>query len=216
MAFTSPQKEAVPAPATVLAPKLIDPQVQTVQQADTDITILQDITVTLAGSSHDICINNILEKDIAEPQHQIHVEENTTPQHDIGTNMNILVDENSDQIAGTTTPSEVDTVIPTNANSYSMQLFNVTDDIVRTETIYHEPILTPVQPLDVSSIAATPGATIDPTLRKEMNFMQDWLNRAAETDVPFSQVISKSQKKKLNKNKVGYQTRSQGPLPSSK
>jgi len=59
-------------------------------------------------------------------------------------------------------------------------------------------------------------ATIDPTLRKEMDFMQDWLNKAAETDVPFSPLISKSQKKKLNENKNGYQTRPQGPLPSPK
>jgi len=59
-------------------------------------------------------------------------------------------------------------------------------------------------------------ATIDPTLRKEMDFMQDWLNKAGETDVPFPLVISKSQKKKLNENKDGYQTRSQVPLLSSK
>jgi len=214
MAFTGPQKEAVPAPAAV--PKVIDPQIQTAQQADTNIPILQDITIILRCSNHDIGINNIPEEDIAQAQHQstIHVEDNTTPQNDIDTNMNIHVDENSNQIASTATPSEADTVIPTNVNSYSMQLFNVIDDIVCTETVYHEPILTPVQPLNVSSIEEAPGATIDPTLRKEMNFMQDWLKKTVETDAPFSLVISKSQKKKLNKMKVGYQTRSQGPLPS--
>jgi hypothetical protein len=77
--------------------------------------------------------------------------------------MNIPVDENSDQIAGTRTPSEANRVIPTNANSYSMQLFNVTGDIVRTETIYHVPILMPVLLIDISSTTAAPGATIDPT-----------------------------------------------------
>jgi len=127
---------------------------------------MQDITVSLAGSNHNIGINNIPKEDIAEAHHQtfIPVEDNNTPQHDIGTNMNIRVDEKLDQIEGTITTSEADTVIPTNANSYSMQLFNVTDDIVLTETVYHEPILTPVQPLDVSSIVAAPGVTIDPTL----------------------------------------------------
>ena len=49
-------------------------------------------------------------------------------------------------------------------NSFSMQLNNVTDEIVRTEIINDEPILTSVRTLDVSSIAADPNANIDPTL----------------------------------------------------
>jgi len=97
-----------------------------------------------------------------------------------------------------------------------LQRRNSNLDIVRTDTIHHEPILTYVRTLDVSSITAAPDATIDPTLHKEMNFMQSWLNKVSETNVPFSPVISKSQKKKLNKLKAGYQTRSQGPIPSSK
>jgi len=51
--------------------------------------------------------------------------------------------------------------------------------------------------------------------------MQAWLGKAAvNEDVPFSPVITKSQRKKLakqirEKNKVTYPTWSQGPLPSS-
>jgi len=71
-------------------------------------------------------------------------------------------------------------------NSFSMQLNNVTYEIVRTEIINDEPILTPVRTLDVSSIAADPNANIDPTLQKEMDFMQTWLAKAAATEVPFS------------------------------
>jgi len=47
-----------------------------------------------------------------------------------------------------------------------------------------------------------------------MEFMQTWLAKAVVNDAPFTQVISKSQKKKMHK--AAYQTRSQGPLPPSK
>lgn len=135
--------------------------------------------------------------------------------------MTIPLEENPDQMADTTIPFEAVTIIHTNSNtmsqnSFSMPLFNVTYDIVCTDTVHHEPILTSVRTLDVRSIVEAPYATIDPTLQKEMNFMQSWLNKAVETDVPFSPVISKSQKKKLNKLKAGYQTCSQGSIPLSK
>lgn len=83
----------------------------------------------------------------------------------------------------------------------------------------HEPVITPVQPLYVSFIRADSEATVDPTLQKDINFMKSWLEKAAvNEDVPFSLVISKSQKKKLAKmnkeqTKTCYSTRSQGPLP---
>jgi hypothetical protein len=84
LAFAAPQKEVAPVP------------------------IQQDITVTLAGSNRDIGNNNILEEDITEVQHQsyIPVEDNNVTQHDMGTNMNIPLEENSDQMADTTIPSE--------------------------------------------------------------------------------------------------------------
>jgi len=103
-------------------------------------------------------------------------------------------------------------------NFFSVQLNNVTDEIVRTEFINDEPILTPVRTLDVSSIAADPNAIIDPTLRKEMDFMQTWLDKAAAIEVPFPPVLSKSQKKNMNKQTIDFQTKtcSQGPLPTAK
>jgi len=54
---------------------------------------------------------------------------------------------------------------------------------------------------------------VDPTLQKEIDFMQTWLAKVVVNDLPFSPVISKLQKKKMNKAKASYQTRSQGPLP---
>ena len=68
-----------------------------------------------------------------------------------------------------------------------------------------------MQNLDASAIAVDPNATVHPMLRKEMDFMQTWLEKAdVNEEVPFSPVVSKSQKKKLARlNKAaGYQTRS--------
>jgi len=71
--------------------------------------------------------------------------------------------------------------------------------------------------LDVSSIRADPNAPLDPTLQKDLDFMKIWLDKAVvNEDVPFSPVLSKSQKKKLKQQvKASYQTQSQGPLPTS-
>jgi len=66
----------------------------------------------------------------------------------------------------------------------------------------------------VSSIVAHDDATVDPVLQKEMDFMQTWLAKAAVNDGPFTEVLSKSQKKKLQK--ASYQTRSRGHIPPSK
>jgi len=106
--------------------------------------------------------------------------------------------------------------IDASQHSFSMPLINVTDTVTRTALVdSHEPILTQVVPLDVNSIRADPEATVDPTLQKNLDFMQTWLTKVA--DVPFTPVLSKSQKKQLNKSKANsnYQTRSQGPLPNS-
>lgn len=99
--------------------------------------------------------------------------------------------------------------------SFSMPLVNVTDSVARIAVVvYDDPIITPVIPLEVSHFTAAPDATVNPTLEKNMDFMNNWLKQVAVNDVPFSPVISKSQKKKLNKIKANYQTRSQGPLPT--
>ncbi|KEH26717.1 DUF4283 domain protein [Medicago truncatula] len=78
-------------------------------------------------------------------------------------------------------------------------------------------VLSPVKQmtLDISSIVAPEGSKIDPVLQKDLDFMHTWLSKAAATEVPFIEVVSKSQKKK-NMQKIPYKTRSQGPLPPSK
>jgi len=60
------------------------------------------------------------------------------------------------------------------------------------------PVLSPVKNthLDISSIVVPDNATIDPVLQKDLNFMQTWLAKAAETKTPFIEVVSKSQRKK--------------------
>lgn len=116
----------------------------------------------------------------------------------------------------------VNRTLDVSQNSFSMPLTNVIDVVARSAIVVtHEPIITPVESLDVNSIRADPDATVDPTLRKEINFMKAWLDKAAvNEDVPFSPVVSKSHKKKLSKKnkehtKATYLTRSQGRLPSS-
>jgi len=66
--------------------------------------------------------------------------------------------------------------------------------------------------LDVSKFVVASDANVDPTLQKEVDFMNSWMARAAETNIPFIPVVSK--KKKGNKNTTtAYQTRSSGPVP---
>jgi len=81
-------------------------------------------------------------------------------------------------------------------NTFSMQLENVSDEIVRYDVAEnHEHILSPVREkaLNVNSIVAPEGASIHPVLQKDLNFMQDWLAKAAvNNEVPFTAVISKS------------------------
>jgi len=146
--------------------------------------------------------------------------DNTDAQQDIGMNSNISVEGNKEQHEDTTThisPSQAAMVnhnIDVSTHSFSMQLTNVTDDVDCSDLgADHEPILSPVRTLDVSSIAAAPDALVDPTLQNEMDFMQTWLEKTAVNDAPFSSNISKSQKKKMNMAKASYQTRSHGPLP---
>jgi len=100
------------------------------------------------------------------------------------------------------------------------EIYDVTEDVVRNDIgAEHEPILSLVidKTLDISRLVAAPDATVDPTLQKEVTFMNNWLTQAAVNDNPFVPVVLKSQKKKLNKpTQSAYQTRSLGPLPSSK
>jgi len=96
-------------------------------------------------------------------------------------------------------------VIPTShilvlqMNNFIMPLENVSDEIIENNLEgNYMPILSPVKNihLDISSIVALDNAKIDPVLQKDLNFMQTWLAKAAETETPFIEVFSKSQEKK--------------------
>jgi len=62
-------------------------------------------------------------------------------------------------------------------NSFSMPLTNVIDVVARSAiAVTHEPIITPVESLNVDSIRADPNATVDPTLQKDIDFMKTWFD----------------------------------------
>jgi len=103
-------------------------------------------------------------------------------------------------------------------NTFSIQLENVSDEIARNGLEENqEHILSPVKEktLDVSSIVAPDGAPVDLVLQKDLDFMQTWSPKAVVNEVPFKEVVSKSQKTK-NLQKASYKIRSQGPLPPFK
>ena len=81
-------------------------------------------------------------------------------------------------------------------NTFSIQLENVFDEIARNHLEENqEHILSPVKEktLDVSSIMVPDGGPVDPVL---LDFIQTWLANAAINEVPFKEVVSKSQEKK--------------------
>lgn len=178
-----------------------------------------DITVPVMEAQNNLAHQQ--ETTEAEIQQLITIDEDIMQQSDIvdaeGVHHNL---EDEPLEIGETIAGNVDTTmnIPTptaaKVNPSSMPLNNVADNVARWS---HGPILTPVADVDVSSIRADPNATLDPTLQKDLDFMKTWLDKAAvNEDVPFSPVLSKSQKKKLKQQvKASYQTRSQGPLPTS-
>jgi len=90
----------------------------------------------------------------------------------------------------------------TSLSSYSfhMQLINVTDEVVPADLdgVDQQSIISPFKANapDVTNIMASPGALLDPTLQKEIDFMKTWLARAEAVEVPFAPYLSKSQKKK--------------------
>jgi len=132
------------------------------------------------------------------------------------------VDEGTAQQMIVTAPPQEIVVshIDVSKNSFSMPLNNVTDDVIRNEleVIHeHESILSPVtdKTLDVSGIVVASDAHVDPTLQKEVDFMNNWMAQAAAIDTPFIPVNTKKKKGTTN-SKASYQTRSSGPLPTSK
>jgi len=132
-----------------------------------------------------------------------------TSLHQVDDSLNVLEDLSTSILA----PVVTDPLIFNNIS-------NVSEDIVRTDVDYHAHILSPVreETLDVSSIVAPEGALIHPIVQNDLNFMQEWLSKAAvNEEVPFTQVVSKSQKKKqINLQKAPPKTRSRGTLPPFK
>jgi len=64
----------------------------------------------------------------------------------------------------------------------------MSDEVVRGDLGGdQESVLFPVKEttLDVSSIVAPDDTTVDPTLQRDMDFMQSWLAKADVNDVPF-------------------------------
>nr|ABD33226.1 non-LTR retrolelement reverse transcriptase-like protein, related [Medicago truncatula] len=103
-------------------------------------------------------------------------------------------------------------------NTFGTTLHNLSVDVVRgniDETPTH--VLSPIKQitLDISNIVAPEGSKIDPVLQKDLDFMHTWLSKVGASEVPFIEIVSKSQKKK-NVENVPYKTRSQGPLPPFK
>jgi len=97
------------------------------------------------------------------------------------------------------TPMVTSHILVLQKNNFSMPLENVFDEIIENNIEgNYMPVLSPVKNthLDISSIVAPDNAKIDPVLQKDLNFMQTWLAKAAETETPFIEVVSKSQKKK--------------------
>jgi len=80
-----------------------------------------------------------------------------------------------------------------------MPLENVSDELIENNLEgNYMPVLSRVKNthLDINSIVAPDNDKIDPVLQKDLNFMQTWLTKAAETETQFIEVVSKSKKKK--------------------
>jgi len=123
---------------------------------------------------------------------------------------------------GNTTSAPPDTAPTTtlvNDPHHSFNLRNVSEEIIRKDfRTEYEAALSPVmvKPLEANSVVISSNVTVDPTFQREVNYMNDWLAKAAESEVPFVPVLSK--KKKASKSLKGssstsYQTCSLGSLP---
>jgi len=109
-----------------------------------------------------------------------------------------LDDDMAHQCSMPTETSPQENLITCDEPSITLQYINVTNDVVRNDLGEElQLILSPVtdKSLDVGRIVASPDAHVDPTLQKEVDFMNNWLAKASENDTPFMLVVSKSQKK---------------------
>jgi len=83
-------------------------------------------------------------------------------------------------------------------NSFTLHHLNVTKEVGRnTLGADHDTVLSPVTEkyLDVNSIVVLSDAPVNQSLQKEVDFMNNWLAKAAENEIPFVPGISKAQKK---------------------
>ena len=155
-------------------------------------------------------------------QQQQHVQTIAAPSHDFNStaaflaleaNLHAVEAEAQVGNVGNTTSTPPDTAPSAtlvNDPHHSFILRNVSEEITR-----NLPPVT-VKPLKTNSVFISSNVNVDPTLQREVNYMNDWLAKAAESEVPFVPVLSK--KKKRSKSLKGssstaYQTRSLGSLP---
>jgi len=174
------------------------------QAMDTNTTPLQ--TETVHNQEHEIHV----QEDVHEAQILAEFHEETQATH-VRTQALSAPQPTSPLI--TTSQSPV-----THTNTFSMPIENVSNELITNDLERnHVPILSPVKKtnLDISSIVSTDNAQMDPVLSQDINFMQTWLAKAAASEEPFKEVVSKSQKKK-NLQKITVKTRSRGPPPPFK
>ena len=181
LAFTRPQQEVGTVPPVVQ--QQIEPPLQR-----TDMAATKEVTHSeVADVQQEIATSSVpVESDLNEQQGTDIIDDTLVEEI-------ILQHENTTSRTSPVPTPTVNRSIHLSQNSFSMPLINVSDEVARIDLAFQEPILSPVQALDVSKIAAAPDATVDPTLRKEMDFMQNWLDKAAvNEDVPFTEVLTKS------------------------
>ena len=98
-------------------------------------------------------------------------------------------------------------------------LSNISEEVIRNDIpTENAAVLAPVRvnPLNVNSVVISSNVTVDPTLQREVNYMNAWMAKATKSEVPFVPVISKKKKgSKSLKGSSAYQTRSLGSFPKS-
>lgn len=184
-------------------------------------------------ASSDVAQQHQQSRDVQQPndvsqQHQQSLNKEA-PAHDINSTeafialeANLHADEaetqvmNEGNISSISAEAHAESLVNVQQNSFTLQY--ITEEVVRNDIgADYETVLSPVtvKSLDVNSVVISSNATVDPTLQKEVNFMNDWMAKDAESKVPFVPVVYK--KKKGNKttkaaSSTAYQTRSLGPL----
>jgi len=111
-------------------------------------------------------------------QQQLPIQREFPPLDGADTTTVALIEEQHQEIPAEIIPPSENTSNKSNViaqHSFSMPLVDVTDTVARTVVVYDDPVITPVNPLEVTHITAAPDAMVNPTLEKNMDFMNNWL-----------------------------------------